>query len=81
MKTNVETTVNLLELCNNVKQFIFASSILAIDPQDTYSKSKMKCEDVIKDKYLLFASFLAFVLLIYYPSPSHSQYTNHHMIR
>jgi len=48
IKNNVESTRNLLESYLDVKQIIFASSTLASNPQDTYSRSKKKCEELIK---------------------------------
>jgi nucleoside-diphosphate-sugar epimerase len=50
---NVDGTAKLLK---NVKckQFIFSSTIVAVDPQDDYGKTKSLCEKMIKDSKVNF---------------------------
>lgn len=48
ISTNVQGTKNLLEHSRHVKQFIFSSSTLAVNPLDVYSESKKQCETLIE---------------------------------
>ena len=46
--SNVTMTQNILDCFPNIKQLIFSSTNVTIDPHSAYAKSKVKCEEMIK---------------------------------
>ena len=46
--SNVAMTQNILDCFSDIKQLIFSSTNVTIDPHSAYAKSKVKCEDLIK---------------------------------
>jgi len=54
---NVKIMQNILDNCKNVKHLIFASTDFGLDPKASYSKSKKKCEELIKESNIPFTIF------------------------
>ncbi len=46
--TNVKMLQNIIDCFSDIKQLIFTSTNVALDPHSFYAKSKVKCEDLIK---------------------------------